>query len=158
MIFADWAARWRIPPDAMADLQSRVLGLDGTHGGVPGESESAVQVKVKLEASRKGGRLFRNNVGAGYNEDGAFIRWGLANETPAMNKVVKSGDLIGVMPVLITSAHVGQVFGRFTSREVKRGGWTYRGTDREVAQANWAALINTLGGDAGFATGEGTLL
>lgn len=157
MIFADWVVRWNIPPGAVADLQSRVLGLDGTPAAATGASEAAVQSRVRLEASRKGGRLWRNNVGAGYAEDGSFMRWGLANDSAQVNRVVKSADLIGLVPVTITKAHVGMVFGRFLSREVKSAGWKYAGTPREVAQLNWATLINTLGGDAAFATGEGTL-
>lgn len=157
MIFAAWAARWQIPPAAMADLQTRLLGLDGTPTAVAGKSEAAVQSQVRLEASRKGGRLFRNNVGAGYGEDGSFMRWGLANDSAQVNKVIKSADLIGLRPVLIEQKHVGLVIGQFVSREVKAAGWKYAGTDREVAQLNWAALVNTLGGDASFATGEGTL-
>jgi hypothetical protein len=157
MIFADWVVRWNIPPGAVAELQSRVLGLDGTPGVVAGLSEAAVQSQVRLEASRKGGRLWRNNVGAGYADDGTFMRWGLANDSGQVNRVIKSADLIGLRPVAITQAHVGTVIGQFVSREVKAGGWTYRGTDREVAQLNWATLVNTLGGDACFATGEGTL-
>lgn len=157
MIFADWVVRWNIPPGAIAELQSRVLGLDGTPGAAAGKSEAAVQSQVRLEASRKGGRLWRNNVGAGYAEDGSFMRWGLANDSAAVNRLVKSADLIGLRPVTITKAHVGQVIGQFVSREVKAAGWKYRGTEREVAQLNWATLVNTLGGDARFATGEGTL-
>lgn len=157
MIFAAWAARWRIPQAAMADLQTNLLGLDGAPGSPVGKSEAAVQNQVRLEASRKGGRLWRNNVGAGYSEDGAFIRWGLANDSAQVNKVIKSADLIGLRPVLIEQRHVGLVIGQFVSREVKAAGWRYGGTDREVAQLNWATLVNTLGGDASFATGEGTL-
>lgn len=157
MIFAAWAAKWRVPPAAIAELQTSVLGLDGTPGAVTGKSEAAVQSQVRLEASRKGGRLWRNNVGAGYAEDGSFMRWGLANDSAQVNKVIKSADLIGLRPVAITPAHVGLVLGQFVSREVKASGWTYRGTGREIAQLNWATLVNTLGGDACFATGEGTL-
>lgn len=157
MIFAAWAAKWRVPPAAIAELQTSVLGLDGTPGAVTGKSEAAVQSQVRLEASRQGGRLWRNNVGAGYAEDGSFMRWGLANDSAQVNKVIKSADLIGLRPVLIEQKHVGLVLGQFVSREIKAAGWRYAGTDREVAQLNWATLVNTLGGDASFATGEGPL-
>ncbi len=158
MIFADWAARWRIPPAAMADLQSRVLGLDGTPGAVAGRSEAAVQNQVRLEASRKGGRLFRNNVGSFQDPaSGSWVRFGLCNDSARLNAMVKSADLIGLRPVLVEPKHVGLVLGQFVSREIKAAGWRYAGTEREVAQLNWATLVNTLGGDASFATGEGTL-
>lgn len=157
MIFADWAARWCIPPQAMHELQASVLGLDGTPETVVGMSEAGVQSRVRAEASRRGCRLWRNNVGAGYADDGRFMRWGLANDSSAINAVVKSADLIGIRPRIIQPGDIGKLFGQFLSREVKAGGWRYSGTERERAQLNWANLINSLGGDAGFATGEGTI-
>lgn len=158
MIFAAWAAHWGVPPAAMADLQTRLLDLDGTPGAVSGKSEAAVQSQVRLEASRKGGRLWRNNVGSFQDPDtGAWVRFGLCNDSKALNARVKSADLIGLRPITITPRHVGLVLGQFVSREVKAPGWVYRGTDREVAQLAWANIVNSLGGDACFASGEGTL-
>ena len=116
--------------------------------------ETDAQAQVRLLASKDGARLWRNNVGAGALQDGTFVRWGLANESSAMNKALKSADLIGLRPVLITPEHVGRVLGVFVSREVKRPGWRYSGTERETAQAAWRDLINRLGGDAEFTTGE----
>jgi len=120
-------------------------------------SEAAVQALLRQEASRMGLRLWRNNVGAGVLADGSFIRWGLANDSKALNESIKSADLIGIRPLLITPDHVGTVVGQFVSREVKSPEWRWRGTDREKAQARWADLVNSLGGDACFATGVGTL-
>lgn len=117
-------------------------------------SESDVQARVRLLASQQGWRLWRNNVGAGKLENGSFLRWGLANDTPAMNKEVKSGDLIGIRPVLILPEHVGQVIGQFASLEIKREGWSHRaGDEREGAQMRWADLVNKLGGYAIISTG-----
>ena len=120
-------------------------------------SESSASDLIRLEASRLGIRLWRNNVGAGKLQDGSFIRWGLCNDSAALNREIKSADLIGIRPLLITPAHVGQVIGQFISREVKHPLWKWHGTDREVAQLAWVDLVNSLGGDACFATGEGTL-
>lgn len=152
----EWAAQWGIPPAALTDLRERM------HAGdepplISSASEAGVTSQVRLEASRKGCRLWRNNVGGMYDAMDRFIRYGLANESAAMNKVIKSADLIGIRPVLITSGHVGQTIGQFVSREIKAGGWRYTGTERETAQLAWATLITSLGGDATFATGEGTL-
>lgn len=119
--------------------------------------EADVLALVKMEASHKGLRLWRNNVGAAYAADGSFFRYGLANETAAMSKMVKSADLIGIRPVLITPAMVGRTLGVFVSRECKRPGWRYTGTSRETAQEAWRALVESMGGDAQFADGEGTL-
>lgn len=121
------------------------------------ESEAAAQNHIRLEASRKGKRLLRNNSGAGYDEKGNFMRWGLGNDSKKLNEILKSSDLIGIDPVLITPEMVGTVIGQFLAREVKRPGWKYRGTKAEVAQLNFLELVISLGGNAAFATGVGTL-
>lgn len=120
-------------------------------------AESEVVAALKLEASRLGLRLWRNNVGAATDANGNHFRYGLANESAAMSKAIKSADLIGIRPVLIMPHHVGHIIGQFVSREAKAPGWLYTGTPREVAQLAWRDLVIGLGGDACFATGEGTL-
>jgi hypothetical protein len=157
-ILDDWAQHWGISPVVLADLRHRMCALDvATAEATPGRSEAAVQAAVRLEASRKGARLWRNNVGAGYTEDGSFLRWGLANDSAQVNSVLKSADLIGIRPRVITVQDVGKLFGQFVSRECKHVGWKYGGSDREQAQLNWATLVLSLGGDASFASGVGTL-
>lgn len=153
-----WAARWGIPIQAIAELQAS-LGLDGTPGDEPhvGKSEAFAQSQVMLEAASKGIRLWRNNVGVLPDKTGRPVRYGLANQSKAMNELIKSSDLIGIRPVTITAAHVGLVLGQFVGREMKEPGWHYSGTEREEAQLRWAELICSLGGDASFATGEGSL-
>lgn len=120
-------------------------------------TESGVSSDIRLEASQKGGRLWRNNVGALATPAGQFIRFGLANDSAQLNRAIKSADLIGIRPILITTEHIGLTIGQFVSREVKHPGWKYTGTERELAQLAWAELINSLGGDACFATSRGTL-
>lgn len=151
----DWAKRHGVSPVAIQELLHDVGALPNVTSEL---SESAVQTNIRLEASRVGVRLWRNNVGVAHDsESGMYVRYGLANESTQMNKVVKSSDLIGIRPVTITPAHVGTVIGQFVSREVKHGKWRYTGTDREVAQLNWINLINSMGGDGKFVTGEGSL-
>ena len=128
------------------------VGADGI-----GKSEAWAQSLVRLEASEKGVKLFRNNVGVLKDETGRPVRYGLGNDSAKMNEVLKSADLIGLRPVLIEQRHVGHVLGQFVSREVKAPGWQYTGTGREVAQMAWCNLVNSCGGDAAFATGAGTL-
>lgn len=120
-------------------------------------SESGISSDIRLEASELGYRLWRNNVGATYTPSGQFIRFGLANDSTQLNRVIKSADLIGIRPILITQEHVGLIIGQFISREVKHPGWVYKGTERERAQLAWAELVNSLGGNACFTTGRGTL-
>lgn len=157
MILYEWAQRHRIPLEAIKELES-LYGIIDRPGAVMTDlSEAAVQNNLRLEGARKGVRLFRNNVGAYEDEDGRFVRYGLANESPQVNKVIKSGDLIGIRPLVVTSQMVGFTVGQFVSREAKPGTWRYSNTEREQAQLRWIQLINSLGGDAGFANGEGTL-
>ena len=154
-----WAQRHNISLQALHELHA----IFGLHGGDPlppevkGVSEAAVQNAVRLEASRAGVRLWRNNVGSLIDARGVPVRYGLANDSKQLNEVVKSADLVGIRPVLITQAHVGSVIGQFVSRECKRVGWQYRGDARELAQLQWAQLIISAGGDAAFCTGVGTL-
>ena len=153
-----WAIKYRVSPAAVQELQ-REFGLINTDPAatIAGESEAAVQNRVRLEASRAGARLWRNNVGAGVLEDGSFIRWGLVNDSQQMNKKIKSSDLVGLKPVMIQPHHVGTILGGFVAREVKEGGWVYTATDREVGQLKFLELVASLGGDAAFCNGEGSL-
>lgn len=153
-----WAIKWCIPSAAIAELR-QILVSKYTNTEVVSKqtSEAGIQSAIRLEASRKGCRLFRNNVGATYTKRGDFIRYGLANDSMAVNGQIKSADLIGIRPVVIQPWMVGHTIGQFLSREIKHAGWRYTGTEREQAQLAWAELILALGGDACFAAGEGTL-
>jgi hypothetical protein len=121
------------------------------------DSESAVKAKIRLEAANKGLRLWRNNCGAVTTDTGSFVRFGLANESAAVNSRLKSADLIGIRPVVITPDMVGKLIGQFISVEVKREGWQYSGTEEEEAQVRWMQLIRDFGGDARIITKAGTL-
>ena len=152
-----WAIKHGVPHAALEELrQSMGVGDDTVEPGV-GLSEAANQANIRLEASRKGLRLWRNNVGVLMNEDGVPVRYGLCNESKRMNEVVKSSDLVGIRKVLITQDMVGNTIGQFVAREVKESPWHYTATEHEVAQLNFIELINSYGGDARFANREGTL-
>jgi len=156
MTLEQWAIRHHVGIDALAEL--RVMMTPPSDPPAPaGTSEAAISNLVRLEASRKGCRLWRNNIGAGYLQDGSFIRWGLANDSATINARLKSADLIGIRPVLVEPRHLGSTIGQFVSREIKAAGWKYRGTDREVAQMRWAEMIVGFGGDAAIVNGEGTI-
>lgn len=116
-------------------------------------NEKEATKRVKLIEAKNGARLFRNNLGAVYAQDGRFIRFGLANESAQMNAIIKSADLIGIKPIKITRDLVGATIGQFVSREIKKQNWHYTATDREKAQLAWINLINSLGGDACFSDG-----
>lgn len=152
----NWAIRHDITPGALAELQTILAGAPDGESDAPDAphattdaSESAVQARIRTHTSRLGWRLWRNNCGAGKLDSGSFVRWGLANDSAALSQQVKSGDLIGIRPVLITAAHVGQTIGQFASVECKRGDWKPSRTDkREIAQRRWVEIVTALGGYA----------
>jgi hypothetical protein len=122
-------------------------------------AEDAVQAMVRLRASQLGWRLFRNNVGVLLDETGRPVRFGLANDSKQLNAEYKSGDLIGIRPVLILPEHVGRTLGVFASVECKHPNWVPRASDtRYQAQKRWADLITSLGGYAHIVTGPEQLL
>lgn len=152
-----WAARHGVTPQALNELRQLFCCYADKTPGADDQSEAAVQQLVRLEASRAGARLFRNNVGAFQSPDtGAWVRYGLANESVQMNRMIKSSDLVGLRPVVITPQHVGSVIGQFVAREVKRSGWRYTGNTHEKAQLRFLQLVASLGGDACFCNGEGS--
>lgn len=152
---SEWATRHGVSPVALLELR-QMMGVetDPTSCKVKSGSEAAVQTQLRLEASRQGMRLFRNNVGACKDENGRIIRYGLCNESKQLNAKVKSSDMIGIRPVLITPDMVGQMIGQFVAYEVKRGNWRYTGTAREEAQRTFIELIVSMGGYGRFTTGE----
>jgi len=114
-------------------------------------SEAGIQSACRLAVSQAGGRIWRNNLGAYKDERGNFIRYGLANDSPQLNAVIKSSDLIGLRPVRITPDMVGTVIGQFVAIECKAPDWKYRPSDaRAVAQLKFITLIKALGGHAEF--------
>lgn len=152
-----WAIKHGVSFEALTELRALMTGVSTDPKPVAGESEAAVQTRIRLEMSRKGGRIFRNNVGAMMDDNGNFIRYGLCNDSKQMNRLIKSSDLIGIKPVTITQNHVGQVIGQFVAREVKAANWQYTGSKREEAQLRFLELVIAMGGDAQFANSEGTL-
>lgn len=156
--YVEWASAY---PDAAAALQG-VIGASTCAGTASGD-ESAAQQQVRLSVAKHGALSWRNNVGATPSrcaECGAQarpVRYGLANDSPALNQRIKSSDLILAIPRTIRPEHVGQTIAQFGSIECKRPGWKYSGSKREAAQAAWLALITRAGGFATFSTGEITL-
>lgn len=154
-----WAIKNHVSAQALHELQIIFGMIDITirdPDAATGKSEEAVQTTVRLEASKLGVHLFRNNVGALKDSRGVPVRYGLANDSKKLNEVLKSGDLIGWRSVLITPDYVGHRMAVFVSRECKHEGWQYTGDERERAQLAWAQLVTASGGDAAFCTGPGS--
>ena len=118
-------------------------------------NEATALSQVRLELARRQWPAWRNNVGVLMDAKGRPVRYGLANDSKQVNSMVKSGDLIGVRPVVITPDMVGQTIGQFASWEIKRPGWKYNPHDQhEVAQLRWQQIVVAAGGYALFTTGE----
>lgn len=154
-VLDDWARAHGIGASALADLRRRLLAADPQHAapaGVRGATpESRVIAEVRLAASSAGWRLWRNNLGAVHTVEGGFVRYGLCNESSAMNAAIKSSDLIGIRPLHVGLEHVGRTVGQFAAIECKRPGW--KPGPREDAQARFLALVESLGGHGRFSTG-----
>lgn len=115
-------------------------------------SEAAIQQAIRLDIARSGIDLWRQNVGACQDQSGRLIRYGLLNESHALNQRFKSSDLVGIRPILITADMVGQVVGVFAAIECKASNWTYRPNDEHTqAQQRFIDLVRAAGGFAGFA-------
>lgn len=159
----EWARAWGVSVHAVRDLERRLNVRLDTAPAEAGRSEANVQSRVRLEAAGKRMHLWRNNVGATpascphCNEALRPVRYGLANDSAKMNKVIKSSDLIGIRSVLITPDLIGFRIGQFVAREAKPEGWFYTGTEHEVAQRRFIELVVANGGDAAFTSGEGSL-
>lgn len=155
MLLTEWMVKWKIPYKAIADLRELLGEMSEPDLKNKGMSESGVQSRIRLAAAQAGWRLWRNNVGALKDETGRIVRYGLVNDSAKLNGNIKSGDLIGIKPVLIGPQHIGHIIGQFVSREVKKADWKYgEDLERENAQERWQMLVNSMGGDAKFTTGE----
>jgi hypothetical protein len=117
--------------------------------------ETPVAQRVVLAAGETNVFVQRNNVGACYDDTGRMIRYGLINETPAMNTEYKSSDFIGILPRLITPDMVGYMIGQYLAVETKATGWHLTpGDKRGQAQLRYHELVRRYGGIAGFVTSD----
>lgn len=158
MILDQWAQMWGVSAEAVKDLKHR-FGMINTDPLFNSDmSEEGVKSRIRLTASQKGYRLLRNNVGACKDHKGRLIRYGLANDSAQMNKMIKSSDLIGIKPTLITPDMFGQTIGQFVAIECKHANWRWgEDPDRERAQLKFIEIVVGLGGLAFFATGDENL-
>jgi hypothetical protein len=103
--------------------------------------ETDVQNTIRIEAAKHGLWLMRNNVGVLLDHKGRPVRFGLMNDSKAVNERCKSSDLIGI------NGKTGQ----FIAIECKGPDWRWRGGGREAAQKRFIDAVLARGGLAGFA-------
>jgi hypothetical protein len=167
--YADWQARH---PQAAAELGQMLGAMPWpADSRTDDKSEAWAQQRDRMRIAKAGGAAWRNNVGAvptkcncgapivcpGCGARQRPTRYGLVNDSPQLNAVIKSSDLICAIPRLITAQMVGTTIAQFGAVEDKKPGWVYTGTPHEQAQAAFLALVARLGGYATFSTGELTL-
>ncbi len=148
--FEIWSRRHNVSPQAMVELV-RILAepCDVVRTDFEPMSEAGVQALIRLAAPKRGGILYRNNVGVYSDNRGVPVRYGLANESKRMNRRAKSSDLIGWLPAMFG----GRMRAIFTAIECKKAGWRFRPNDpREAAQNHFMQLVRAGGGIAGFVT------
>lgn len=113
-------------------------------------SETAIQNQTRRDFAYVG-PIWRNNTGVLFDQTGRPVRYGLSNDNAEINREIKSSDLIGITPVLITPAMYGQILGVFTALECKPSNWSFKNNDeRATAQLKFHNIVRDHGGFAGF--------
>jgi hypothetical protein len=115
--------------------------------------EQDIQIRIQLALSKRNAKIFRNNVGVGWQgksyrrPSGDIV---IENPRPLhAGLCVGSSDLIGWRSVVVTSDMVGKTVAIFTAVEVKQP----KKKPTEV-QRNFINVVLEAGGYAGVATSE----
>lgn len=153
---SDWFNKHDLSHAARAEF-IRLFGfVPDTPVELTGKNEAYVQSAVRLAAPPAGYLLGRNNNGALPDERGVPVRYGWLNDTAQLNKVCKTGDLLGLQSGWFRDFETLEPVkvAVFSMIECKRAGWTYNPNDKhEVAQLRAINMVAVAGGIAGFSTG-----
>lgn len=126
------------------------------------KSESVVDKEAGLACSQAFKCvLFRNNVGAFKDKAGQWVRYGIANESAAMNNHTKSSDRVGWTPVTITENMVGKTVAVFTAIEMKKENYKPSGkaqNEHFEAQQRFCNTVTRAGGIGGIVRSAGAAL
>ena len=145
--------RWRLPPQFALELEQVLFQhTAASHNAEDDRSEAWSKSECRLVAGQFGTTLYTNNVGVLLDANERPVRYGLANESPKMNAIIKSADGIGIYKYVARPQDVGRTFGLFMSVEYKRPNWKFTGDGREAAQQTWCNYVNRMGGIGLFAT------
>lgn len=112
-------------------------GIRTTGPITSGQLEANVLHDVRLEVSKSGGTVFRNNVGKLKDQQGRLVSFGLCEG---------SSDLIGFYPVTITPDMIGRTIAVFLAIECKSS--TGKASD---SQNNFVRVVKESGGISGIA-------
>lgn len=154
MNFYEWAVSEGLTLEQIRSFQHHVGVYDERLTDGEGASEAAVLARCKVRASKMGGRLWRNNKGAAYLQDGTFLRYGILNDSKRISDEIKSSDLIGGYPLVITADMVGSTVCQLWLVEVKKEDWHFSDDPHDNAQLKFLELGLAMGARATFATSE----
>lgn len=155
MTFEEWAEKWKLPPEAISELNQLSSAFSQPESDV---SENAVASECRVLLGKLDIISMRNNVGVLEDRNGRPVRYGLCNESPAMNKVLKASDDILIIPHIVRPEDVGRKFGIFGAAEYKRKDWKFTGKGREVAQSNFHRMVQAKGGIGFFANNPAVII
>lgn len=154
---SDWANDWCVSDDALSALYQIMGFKPDTPVELDGKNEAYVQSAVRLAAPMHGYLLGRNNNGALPDERGVPIRFGWLNDTAALNKVMKTGDLLGCQSGWFRDYQTLEPVkvAVFAMAECKKAGWQFNPKNaHEVAQLRAINMVQAAGGIATFTTGQ----
>jgi hypothetical protein len=152
--FYEWAVGAGLTLEQIRSYQHHLGVYDERLTTGEGASEAAVVKRCQVRASKMGGRLWKNHKGAAVLQDGTFMRYGLLNESKRISDEIKSSDLIGGYPRVITADMVGSTICQLWLVECKEEDWHFRDDPHANAQLKFLELGLAMGARATFATSE----
>lgn len=118
--------------------------------------EAIAKEIVQLRAGAWGARLFKNNTGVAYTEQGRPVFFGLGNDGVKNDESFRTPDEVGWTRVLITPEMVGKHIPVFSCFDAKKLGFVQRASypkgSREYGQQKFFDMVIFNNGIAGFAS------
>ena len=118
--------------------------------------ETKAKENVLLRAAQWKSKLFKNNTGVAYTQDGRPVFFGLGNEGKKTADDIRTPDDVGWTKITVTPDMVGKEIAVFTCIDSKRLGFTvksnYTKGTREYGQNKFFEIVKRDGGIAGFAS------
>ena len=118
--------------------------------------EAIAKDNVLIRAGQYRARLFKNNTGVAYTQDGRPVFFGLGNEGTKDDESIRTPDDVGWTTIVITPEMVGKEIAVFTAIDSKKAGFRvksdYTKGTREYGQNKFFKLVKKYGGIAGFAS------
>ncbi len=118
--------------------------------------ETTAKRLVLLRAGQYRARLFKNNTGVAYTQDGRPVFFGLGNEGKKDDESIRTPDDVGFTIITVTPDMVGKEIAVFTAIDSKKAGFRvksdYTKGTREYGQNKFFELVKKHGGIAGFAS------